>query len=128
MADRLVSRRLFDNAKVSGTAVSGPQSSAIFLGLDVARLESLTFQASSPSSNPDLAFFYRVSPDNLLWGSYADRAALLTSTVSLANPQGYQTISFPLPLAPWIQFSVSGVASNPQDSVVVFADLLMRLS
>ena len=127
MAEWLVSRRLFDNVPVSGTAVSGPQSSAIDLRKDVLRLESITFIASSVASTADVSFWYAVSPDNVTWGSYADNAALLTSSVSLANPEGLHTIAMPNALAPFIRFSASSTGSNPQDTRVT-GDLWLRIS
>ena len=131
MAERLVSKRLFWQAPVSGTAVSGPTSSAIDLRTGVLRLESLTYTLSSVLSTPDVAMFYRVSPDGVTWGSFADflplSGSLLTSTFSGGNPQGYHTLALPNALAPFIEFAVSGVGSNPQDSLCTM-DLLLRMS
>ena len=125
MSERLISMRLFENALISGVA-SGVESSAIRIDRDVIRLESLTFLASSVTSNPDIGFQYAVSPDNVTFGSYADNAAIIASTVSLANPQGFQTVAMPNPLAPYIKFLCSGVTSNPTTSRVR-ADLWLRM-
>ena len=127
MTERLVSKRLFWQTPVSGTTVSGPISSAIDLRMGVVRMESLTFMASSVTSTVDLGFFYAISPDGVSWGSFADNTALLTSTVSLANPEGYQTIALPAALAPFVRFSCSGTGSNPQDSLCT-ADLWLRMN
>ena len=125
--ERLVTKRLFWHTPVSGTAVSGPQSSAIDLRIGVLRLEALTFIARSVGSTADIRAFFRVGADGGSWGSYADQTALLTSTFSLANPEGYKALSLPLALAPFIQFAFSGTGSNPQDTVVT-ADLILRMA
>lgn len=127
MAERLVSKRLFWQTPVSGTAVSGPVSSAIDLRTGVLRLEALTFLASSVVSTPDLGVYYAVSPDGTSWGSFADETSILTSSVSLTNPQGFHTLALPLALAPFIRFSISSTGSNPNDSIVT-ADLFLRMS
>ena len=125
MSEFLIPLRLFDNALVSGLA-TGVQSSAIRLDRDVLRMESITFLASSVVSTPDLGFFYAISKDNVLFGSFADNAALLTSTVSLLNPQGFQALAMPTALAPYVKFLVSGTGSNPLDSRVT-SDLWLRM-
>lgn len=124
--EKLISKRLFWHTPVSGTAVSGPQSSGIDLRPGVIRLESLTFLASSPTSTPDIGAFMRVGPDGVSWGSYADVSTLITSTFSLVNPQGYHALTLPSARAPFAQFSFSGTGSNPQDTVVT-ADLVLRV-
>ena len=126
MSERLHSIRLFDAALVSGLA-SGIISSAINLRMDVLRLEALMFMASSPSSRADLSLEYSISPNNIDWGSFADNAALLTSTVSMTGVSaGWLTTTMVNPISPYIRFRASGVASNPTDSRLSL-DLLMRL-
>ena len=127
MAERLVSKRLFWQTPVSGTAVSGPVSSAVDLRTGVMRMESLTFVASSVASTPDIGVFLAVSPDGVSWGSFADLAALLTSTFSLVNPEGFQTLALPLALANFARFSVSGTGSNPNDTLCTM-DILLRMN
>lgn len=126
MSEYLIPIRIFDNALISGVA-SGVESSAIKVSRDVIRLESITFVASCAASNPDLSWQYKISPNNADWGSYADNATLLASTVSLTSPQLPNAIALPTPLAPYIKFLVSGVVSNPTD-VHCTADLWLRMS
>lgn len=95
--------------------------------MGVLRLESLNFIASSLTSNPDIGFFYAISPDGVTWGSYADNPALLASTVTLSNPQGYQALVLPNTLGPFVRFAVSGTGSNPSDCVVT-VDLVFRMA
>ena len=125
MTERLVSRRMFDGVLVSGVAGSGAQSSAIDLRMGIVRLESLMFIASSVASTPDIGFFFAVSPDNVTYGSYADETPLLTSTVSLTNPEGWHAVAMPNVLAPFVKFSVSSTGSNPTDTRVT-ADIWIR--
>ncbi len=128
MTERLVSRRLFWQAPVSGITVSGPISSATDLRMGVARLESLIYVLSSVASTPDCAFFYALSPDGVTWGSFSDNATLVTSTFSGGNPQGVHQAGLPSNvLPPLIRFSVSGVGSNPPDTLVTL-DLVLRMS
>lgn len=84
------------------------------------------FACSSTLSTPDVAFFYAESPDGVTFGSYADNTALLTSTVSLANPQGWHTVALPTFLAPYIKFAASSTGSNPVDTRI-WATLLLRM-
>lgn len=126
MAERLVSIRIFDNARISGLT-SGVESSAVRLDRDVIRLESLTFLVSSPTSTPDVGFFYKISPNNADWGSYADNAALLASTLSLTSPQLPNAVAMPTALTPYIKFLCSGVTSNPIDTRCN-ADVWLRMS
>jgi len=126
MAERLHNIRLFDAALVSGLG-SGIVSSALNIRHDVIRLESLMFLASSPASRADISFEYAVSPNNVTFGSYADNAAILTSTVSLAGiSAGYVAVAMPTVLAPFVRFQCSGTGSNPTDTRVT-ADLILRL-
>ena len=126
MAERLISIRIFEGALISGLA-SGVESSAIRIDRDVIRVESLTFLVSSVASTPDVGFQYAPSRDNVLFGSYADNAALLASTLSLANPEGFQTLAMPNPLAPYFRIMCSGVTSNPTDTRCT-ADIWLRMS
>jgi len=126
MAERLIPIRIFANALVSGLA-SGVESSAVRLDRDVIRLESITFLLSSPTSTPDVGFHYKISRNNADWGSYADNAALLASTLSLTSPQLPNALAMPTALAPYIMFLVSGVTSNPTDTRCD-ADVWLRMS
>ena len=127
MAERLHSIRLFDAALVSGLA-SGVISSALNMRRDVIRLEAFLFMASSPTSRADLSFEYAVSPDNSTFGSFADNAAILTSTVSLTGiSAGWLTVPMPSPLAPFVRFSISGVGSNPVDTRIT-GDVVLRMN
>ena len=126
MAERLISIRLFENALISGLA-TGVESSAIRIDRDVIRVESLTFLVSSVVSTPDVGFQYAISRDNVLFGSYADQTALIASTVSLANPEGFQALAMPNPLAPYFKIMCSGVTSNPVDTRCT-ADIWLRMS
>ena len=126
MAERLISIRIFENALISGLA-TGVESSAIRIDRDVIRVESLTFLVSSVVSTPDVGFTYAPSPDNITFGSYADNTALLASTVSLTNPEGFQTLAMPTMLAPYFKIMCSGVTSNPTDTRCT-ADIWLRMS
>jgi hypothetical protein len=127
MGFRLVSRRVFDNALLSGVTGSGVASSAIDLRMGVFRLESLLFLASSVVSNPDISFEYAISRDGVTWGSYADNTSLLTSTVSMTNPQGWHAVPMPAALAPFLRFQCSATGSNPVDTRVT-ADLWLTMT
>jgi hypothetical protein len=74
-----------------------------------------------------VAFFYATSPDNVIFGSYADAGALLASTFSGGNAQGFHTLALPNALTNFIRFSLSGTGSNPQDSLAT-VDLVLRMS
>ena len=127
MTERLVSKRLFDGVLVSGITGSGAQSSAVDLRMGVVRLESLMFIASSVASTPDISFAYAISPDNVTYGSYADETALLTSSVSLTNPEGWHALALPTILGAFVKFSVSSTGSNPTDTRVT-GDLWLRMN
>ena len=127
MAERLHSIRLFDAALVSGLA-SGVISSALDMRRDVIRLEAFLFMASSPTSRADLSFQYAVSPDNLIFGSFADNTAILTSTVSMMGiSAGWLAVPLPSPLAPFVRFAISGVGSNPVDTRIT-GDIVLRMN
>lgn len=130
MAERLVSIPLFVNTPVSGLA-SGSRitSSAINLTQDVVSARSIIYMVSSVVSTADVGFFYAIGPNSQQFGSYADQAALQTSTLSTANSTGWFALSLPpaVMLAPYIQVTVSGTGSNPVDTRV-HATLLLRMA
>lgn len=126
MGVRLQAIKLFTSALVSGLA-SGVLSSTVNLRFDVERLEGLLFITSSTTSTGDVSFEYAISPNSAVFGSFADEAAILTSTFSLTNPVGWHTVALPNVLAPYVQFRVSGTGSNPTDTRVT-AELLLRMT
>lgn len=127
MAERLVPVTLFMQTLLSGTTTSAIQSSAVYLGRDTLGADSLMYALSSVVSTPDCAFFYAISPDNVTFGSFADNTALLTSTFSGGNPQGWHGLAMPTLLGPYVKFAVSGTGSNPTDCRVT-ATLFLRMS
>lgn len=119
MSERLVTVALFTNALVSGLASGSRVSSpTVDLTRDVISARAILYQASSVLSTADVGFFYMNSPDGQTFGSYADNAALQTSTLSTANSTGMFVLSLPPILAPYVRFVLSGTGSNPVDTRV----------
>lgn len=125
MPTRLVPKRVFDAEVVSGLASGVVTSAALDLRQGIVGVEALLFVASSFISTADVGFEFAISPDNVTFGSFADNPAILTSTFSLTNPEGWHTVPVPLVLAPYVKFRVSGTGSNPTDTRVT-ADILLR--
>ena len=128
MAERLVSIPLWQNQHISGgAATSGFATSIYNFGKDVLRAETLMYQASAATSAADIGFYYAISPDGVALGSYADNTALLACNVTTTNNSGWHAIALPNFLAPYVAFSVSGLASNPTDTRV-WATLVLRMN
>jgi hypothetical protein len=109
-------------------ASTGSVESSAFPLQYVVSIEGIVVKASSVSSTADVKVEYVTSPDNVNYEAYADTQDITSSTLldKAGNPEGANPFNMP-PLIPsngWIKFKVTGIASNPADTLV---DLIMMV-
>jgi len=122
MTQRLVKALLFDAVAVAST---GSAESQVVPMRAVAVAESLLVQATSASGTADIKVEYAVSHDGVNFGSYDDYTDLIASSVTeFQTDEGLTAISLPNMLAPYVKFKVTGVGSNPADTLVTMRLLL----
>lgn len=114
---------LFNAVTINGTA----SADSVVIDLShVDRVESILFQASSAGGTAKVKLEYAVSNDGSVFGSYDDYPDLIAdNTVDFVTPEGLTAVSLPNLLARYIKFRVTGLATNPADTVVT-ANLNVR--
>lgn len=118
-------QRLFDAVLVaSGGNVESP---VIELRVGPMLPYAISLSASSVLGAADVKLQVQASPDGTNFDAYADHADIVDSTL-LAKPSGPELWNeYPLNdvASPFLKFKVTGVASNPADTLVS-AKLLFR--
>jgi hypothetical protein len=85
----------------------------------------LLVQAASTTGDADISIEYAVSHDGETFGEYTDNDPIVTSSQSeFETPEGLTAIPMPNMLAPFVKFRLTGVGSNPADTVVTIRLLL----
>lgn len=86
----------------------------------VARLEGLILQASSVTGTADVKVQLSTSHNGVAFDNYADNPDVVSSTL-LAKPtapEGFNTYAMPAPLSPYAKLKVTGVGTNPADTLI----------
>ena len=116
-ADNTEVTQLLTNAVVNATASVTSSAQRI---VQVGTVEAVWIKAASASGAADVKLEYALSVDGSAWtdyGLYTDLVAS-TNTDFTTDPEGLHPIlSPPLP-ASWVRYRVTGVNSNPTDTVV----------
>lgn len=117
MSEHIYEARLLTDAAVASTGTA--TSSGLHLNLTDS-LDSLVVKASSASGTADVKVEYSTSPDNTNYDSFDDNEDLVTSTLLQFpnNPEGYNVLPMPNHRNLYLKVKVTGIASNPADTVV----------
>ena len=85
-------------------------------------IESLVLRASSVSGTADVKLEYVTSPDGTNFESYSDTTDITSSTLvdKPNNAEGFNPFFPPIdaPLNSYVKFRVTGIGSNPADTLV----------
>lgn len=124
MTERVVKALLFDAELVNGTGSVTSERVPMKYAM---RAEGLLVLATSPSGGtPDIKIEYAISDDGETFGSFDDYDDLVeASATDFATPGGITAVSLPNFIATYVKFKVTGVNSNPTDTLVT-VKLLIR--
>jgi len=119
MIGHLARLTLFSGVTVNGT---GSVESAVVSLRHVMSIESIVLRAASVTGTADVKLEYITSPDGINFEDYADTTDVVSSTLT-ANATGPEKFNpfFPpadAPMNMFIQFKVTGVGTNPADTIV----------
>jgi len=115
---RQVQTSIFSATAVASTGSA--TSSAQKLGSEDGAL-ALAIVATSASGTADVKVEFALSLDGTTYGSFDDSADITSSTAGdCATPEGLCVIALPprVLFAPFVKFKVTGVGTNPADTVV----------
>lgn len=120
MPNSYLTRATLYNAVVVVSTDAGIESPVVDLK-DAAQLPSVVLKASSVSGAADVKLEYVTSPDSTNFEDYADTVDITSSTNTDKpnNKEGFNP--YFMPTAPenrYIKFKVTGVGSNPADTLV----------
>ena len=126
MSSRLVRAKIFDAVAVASTG--NAVSTSIPLEW-VERVEAVVLKAISASAVADVKIEYAGSPDDTNYESYDDTDDITSSTLleNANTPEAFNSYAVPAILNRYIKFKVTGVASNPADTLVTGYALLREL-
>lgn len=108
---------LFDEEAVAST---GSKTTSSIDTKFLRRIESLAFKAISSSGAADVKIEYQTSPDDTNFDDADDNPDITSSTnTDFSNqPEGWNHVDMPTHLSRYVKFKVTGVGSNPADTVV----------
>ena len=114
MGNHAFQRRLFNGVPINGTG------SAESVAVDLRHtdtLEAFQYQVVSAGGAPDVKVEWALSQDGVTFNQYTDQSPIVASSAARATPEGMQFIALPAALARFIKFKVTGLATNPADSI-----------
>lgn len=117
MPTRLLRATLFDAVALASL---GAITSAVLDTEHMGRLHDLSLKVSSVTGTADAIIEYATSPDGTNFDAYSDNTALAASTLlaKAGNPEGFNGYPLPIFLNRYVRFRLTGIASNPADSLV----------
>jgi hypothetical protein len=115
--EHIFEAQLFDAEAVAST---GAKTTASLDTKFLSRIESLALKAVSASGDADVKVEYQTSQDDSNWDAAADNDDITSSqaTQFANNKEGWNHIDMVTHLSRYIRFVVTGVGSNPADTLV----------
>src|SRR5688572_23993693 len=116
MHDRQVHATLFDAVLVAST---GSVESGVVPLRSAERGEALLVQATSVAGTADIKIEFAISRNGVDFGSYDDYTDLVASSATeFQTDEGLTSVPLPNMLTTFVKFKVTGVGSNPADTLV----------
>lgn len=99
--------------------ISAGSSTSLSINLQhISRIVSVMLTAISATGTSDVKLEYAVSHNDSTYGSFDDYADIIASSVTeFVTDEGFTVVSMPEILAPFVKFKMTGVASNPADTI-----------
>lgn len=115
MPTRLVPVRIFPGSTVAGTA--SVTSGAVNCTNGTPR--TLDIQVTSETGTPDAKIEFATSQDGTTFSAYTDYDAIVASTFGVFGTEAetFHTLEVSLPAARFLSFKITGVGSNPADTI-----------